>query len=411
MKVISVEAFALLAEPIGERYWGARAWSSSGAALGAYPVQARRRYAYSATIDTVLVRVETADGVVGWGECKAPVAARVTAALVTELLAPLVVGTSVDEIAVTWERMYAAMRVRGHDSGFWLEAIAGVDIALWDAWGRTLGQPVHRLLGGAFRTAVPVYASGIPAAPTGSGDAGLAAVRQTAQRLRDAGWTAAKVAIGVTPERDLASVAEVAAVLPTVYADAAGQYDLRQALHVGRGLQELGVGFFEMPVPPEQLDDYRTLAARLDLPLALDSLANRHRALEFLRAGALHVLQPDVCRAGGITETMRIAVLADAFGAQATPHVSIGSAVHFAASLQCAAAMPNLEVMEHWVGDNPLAAVAPDLDSPLPGPDGPMTRTVSTAPGLGITVDEPTVRRMAGRSADLTDNRLYQGSN
>ncbi len=167
MKVVSVEAFALLAEPIGERYWGARAWSSSGAALGTYPVQARRRYAYSATIDTVLVRVETADGVIGWGECKAPVAARVTAALVTELLTPLVVGTSVDEITVTWERMYAAMRVRGHDSGFWLEAIAGVDIALWDAWGHTLGVPVHRLLGGAFRTAVPVYASGIPAAPPG----------------------------------------------------------------------------------------------------------------------------------------------------------------------------------------------------------------------------------------------------
>ncbi len=99
---------------------------------------------------------------------------------------------------------------------------------------------------------------------------------------------------------------------------------------------------------------------------------------------------------------MRIAALADAFGAQATPHVSIGSAVHFAASLQCAAAMPNLEVMEHWAGENPLAAIAPDLDTPHPGPDGPMVRTVPTTPGLGITVDEATVRRLA-------DTRLWQG--
>jgi D-arabinonate dehydratase/D-galactarolactone cycloisomerase len=389
MKVVSAEAIPLRAAPIGGKYWGAQAWSDSGAELGTYPVQARRRYAYSPTIDTVLVRVETADGVVGWGECKAPVAARVTAALVEELLVPLVVGSPLDEIAVTWERMYAAMRVRGHDSGFWLEAIAGVDIALWDAWGRTLGQPVHKLLGGAFRVGVPVYASGIPAGPD------RAKVRDQAQALRDKGWTAAKVAIGTRPDHDLASVEEVAAVLSTVYADAAGQYDVRQALRVGRGLEALGVGFFEMPVPPEQIADYRTLAERLDLPLALDSLANRYQALEFLRAGALHVLQPDVCRAGGITETMRIAALADAFGAQATPHVSIGSAVHFAASLQCAAALPNLDVMEHWVGENPLAAIASDGVPPLPGPAGPMARSVPSAPGLGITVDEEAVRTLA----------------
>ncbi len=385
MKVVAVEAIPLRVPPPGEKYWGARTWGSlSGPG---YPTPARRRYAYSDTIDAVLVRLETADGVVGWGECKAPVAAPATAALVTELLAPLVTGTSLDEIAVTWERMYAAMRVRGHDSGFWLEAISGVDIALWDAWARTLGQPVHALLGGAFRERVPVYASGLPAASTPDG---LADLRARAEALRVNGWTAVKMAIGVSPEADLASVKEVRAVFDTVYADAAGQYDVRQALQVGRGLEALGIQFFEMPVPPENLDAYRELAGRLDLPLALDSLATAHRALDFLRTGALHILQPDVCRAGGITGTMRIAALADAFGAQATPHVSIGSAVHFAASLSCAAAMPNFTVMEHWIGDNPLAPVAPDLDTPVDG-----LRAVRRTPGLGITVDEAVVRRLA----------------
>jgi len=180
-------------------------------------------------------------------------------------------------------------------------------------------------------------------------------------------------------------------VLPTVYADAAGQYDVRQALRLGRGLQELGVGFFEMPIPPEDLAGYQILAGRLDIPLALDSLASPYRALEFLRAQALHVLQPDVCRAGGITGTMRIGALADSFGVQATPHVSIGSAIHFAASLQCAAAMPNIEVMEHWVGRNPLAAIASDLDVPQQVAGGPMVRVVPGAPGLGVTVDEQSV--------------------
>src|SRR5690606_18935343 len=137
----------LRAEP-AETYWGARTWSEGdGAVLATYPPASRRRYVYSPTVDTALVRVETSDGVVGWGEAKAPVGVRATCALVDDLLAPVVVGSRLDEIAVTWDRMYAGMRVRGHDAGFWLEAMSGVDIALWDAWGRTLGQPLYALLG------------------------------------------------------------------------------------------------------------------------------------------------------------------------------------------------------------------------------------------------------------------------
>jgi D-galactarolactone cycloisomerase len=379
MKITNISATALRKAPRGEAYWGARTWGEPAQASDDYPPPARRRYVYSATIDTVLVRADTDEGVTGWGECKAPVAATATAAIVTELLAPMVVGTNVNDIAVTWDRMYTAMRVRGHDAGFWLEALSGVDIALWDAWSRTLGQPIHALIGGAYRTEVPVYASGLPAA---SSDAELDSLRQNAQQLRDAGWTAVKVAIGTRPSWDVASVAAVCDAFETVFADAAGQYDMAQAVRVGRRLEELGVGFFEMPIPPEHVDGYARLAQTLDIPLALDSIPNRYRALEYLRAGALTVLQPDVCRAGGITEVMRISALADAFGAIATPHVSIGSPVHFAASLQCAAAMPNLHVMEHWIGDNPLDVIASDAQPPHQS-----RRVVTTSPGLGITVD------------------------
>jgi D-galactarolactone cycloisomerase len=392
VKIETIEAIPVLAAPMaGQTYWGARAWSSDlGADIDNYPVAVRRRFAYSATIDTVLVKVATEDGTIGWDECKAPVAAPVTAALVNSLLAPLVVGTSLDEIAVTWEGMYAAMRVRGHDSGFWLEAISGVDIALWDAWARYLNQPITALLGGVFRRDVPIYASGIPAIP---GPEGLRSVREQAQQLVERGYTAIKVAIGLQPESDLAAVREVKDILgPSgrVFVDAAGQYDVAQALRVGRALSDLEVGFFEMPIPPEDIHGYASLAAKLDTPLALDSITTRHRALEYLRLGALHVLQPDVCRAGGISEVMRIAALADAFGAIATPHVSIGSAIHFAASLQCGAAIPNLDILEQWIGANPLGtAIAADLDEPESS-----RRTVPKGPGLGIQIDEHAVRKL-----------------
>ena len=403
MKVVGIETFALRAEP-AETYWGARTWSA-GQRVTPYPPESRRHYLYSRTVDAALVRIETIDGVIGWGEAKAPVGVGATCTLIDELLAPLVTGSRVDEIAVTWDRMYAGMRVRGHDSGFWLEAISGVDIALWDAWGRTLGQPLHALLGGRQREQVPVYASGIPAAPAGSGADGLREVRAEAEKLRGLGYDAVKVAIGVDPDSDVASVAAVREVFDRVYADAAGQYDVRQALRVGRALEQLGVGFFEMPVPPENLDGYATLAARLDIPLALDSLAGRYRALQFLRRDALHVLQPDVCRAGGITETLRIAALADAFGVQATPHVSIGSAVHVAASLQCAAAIPNLEVMEYWIGTNPLgSSLATDLPAPAAG-----LLDVPRSPGLAVTIDEAAVRAGSLQQPAADDHPLDVG--
>ena len=393
MKVVALETFHVRGTP-SETYWGARTWSSNhGLTLGSYPPQARRRYIYAPTIDAVLVRVRTADGQEGWGEAKAPVGGTATKAIVDELLAPVVLGTDLDEISHTWDRMYAGMRVRGHDTGFWLEALSGVDIALWDAFSRATSKPLCTLLGGRYRDLLPVYASGIPAAAPGGGSAGLQEVRREAERLVGQGYTAVKVAVGALPDSDVASVKVVRDVFgdtAAVFADAAGQYDVYDAMQVGRRLTDLGVGFFEMPIPPENVDGYRRLAAQLQIPLALDSLATRHRALEFLRAGALHVLQPDVCRAGGITETMRIAALADAFGAQATPHVSIGSPVHIAASVQCAAAMPNFAVMEYWIGANPLS----DLATGTPIPQASRIRVPAT-PGLGVEVDATAVTGMA----------------
>lgn len=369
MKVTAIETFVMSVPQEGS-YWGAQTWD----------------FIYSDHVQAVLVRVETSEGVVGWGEAKAPVGPRATAAIIDELLAPIVLGSRVDEISRTWDRMYAGMRVRGHDSGFWLEALSGVDIALWDAFARTLNQPLHVILGGRYRDEVPVYASGISAAH-GSPDKARAA----ALAYREQGYRAVKVAIGNDPRKDIAVVEAVCDVFDEVYADAAGAYDFPQALRAGRELQRLGVRFFEMPIAPEFLDGYANLASKLDIPLALDSLASRYRAIEFLKRGALHVLQPDVCRAGGVTEVMRIAAVASSFGAQTTPHVSIGSAVHFAASLQCAAAIPDFTIMEHWAGSNPLGAlISADHDTPRDS-----RRAVPAAPGLGITVDEGAVRRTA----------------
>src|SRR5262249_38500087 len=157
---------------------------------------------------------------------------------------PLVVGGNPLEVRVLWERMYAAMRVRGHSTGFWLEAISGVDIALWDLAGHLLDQPIYALLGGAFRDRMRVYASGLPALHDGSDPSALDRLAELARGHVANGFTAMKMAIGHGIEHDVRAIETVRnAIGPDIdlFVDAAGVYEPQHALQLGRHLERLGV--------------------------------------------------------------------------------------------------------------------------------------------------------------------------
>jgi len=287
---------------------------------------------------------------------------------------------------VLWERMYAGMRVRGHRAGFYLEAMSGIDIALWDLTAQAAGVPIASLLGGVFRNPIRVYASGVAALDRHADSEALEALVHEAVRLRTEGYTGLKIALGRGIEGDLRSVRAVRERLGDdflIYTDAAGVYDRAQALKLGRELEALGVAWLEMPIPPEDVEGYGQLADALTLPIALDSLSSRYEVAEFIRRRGLDVVQPDVCRAGGITECRRIAELADAFGLAFAPHVSIGSAVHVAATLHLAAAMPNTMTSEYWIGDNPIGNAW--LKQPIAVVEGYVSLPVGTGLGIALT--------------------------
>ena len=401
MKIVKVETFAIQAQPTDKQaYWGSRTWGAEGASRAPelsseYPPPLRRRYLYSKTIDTVIVKLTTDDGMVGYGEAKAPVAPQATKQIIDLLLAEIVLGADPRETTVLWERMYAGMRVRGHRAGFYLEAIAGVDIALWDLSGKAAGRPIYQLLGGCFRNPVRVYASGIPALGQDASAAEFESLVEEARRIKDAGYTGLKMALGKGIKGDLHSVRAVREALGDdflIYTDAAGVYDRAQALLLGRKLEELACVWFEMPTAPEDVAGYGELAKALSIPISLDSLMSRYEVAEFIRAGGLDVVLPDVCRAGGITECRRIAELADAFGLAFAPHISIGSAIHFAASAHLATAMPNTITSEYWIGDNPLGNAI--LKKPLVLANGYLHTPAQ--PGLGIDIDEEALKKLVG---------------
>lgn len=392
MKITKIESFAIQASPIDKQaYWGSRAWGREDAARTElskeYPPPQRRRCLYSKTIDTVLVKITTDNGMVGWGEAKAPVAPQATKEIVDRLLADVVLGTDPHDVTVLWERMYAGMRIRGHRAGFYLEAISGVDIALWDLIGKAAGLPLYRLMGGCFRNPVRVYASGLLALDVCAPAESFELLAEDARRIRFRGFTGLKMALGRGLAGDVKSVRTVREALGNdfiIYVDAAGAYDRAQALRLGRELEQLSVGFLELPIFPEDIDGYVELAKSLTIPIAMDTLTSRYEARDFVARGGLDIVQPDVCRAGGITECRRIAELADAFGVAFAPHVSIGSAIHIAATGHLATSMPNTITSEYQIGENPLGNCI--LKQPLVLENGYLY--TPDGAGLGIEIQE-----------------------
>ncbi len=339
-------------------------------------------------VSIVLVEIETVDGVTGYGECLGRFGARAYTSLINEVLAPRLLGQNAFDIRRLWQHM--RMALSGRAGGMLLEAIAGVDIALWDVVGKALGQPVHRLLAGVGRPMVDCYASSLNWAEPEQ-------MQDQARLVLALGFKAIKVKIGQPVARAIEAATRVReAVGPQVRlaADANWAFSLDQAVAVGHALHALDYWFFEEPIAAEDLAGYAHLRRTLCVPLAAgESDYTTAHAAELLRDRLVGFIQPDVARAGGISETRDIATLAQAFHVGYAPHVGWSGAVCVAASLQLAAAMPAFVSFECMFIANPLR-------------DGLSTEPVGAAdtlvngqlvvpqgPGLGISINWDAVER------------------
>jgi D-galactarolactone cycloisomerase len=377
-QITSVRTFCLKL-PSADPYLGS---APAGSEPAGYFVRPPWRSLYSHAYETLLVRLETGDGHVGWGEALAPVAPEVPRAVIDTMLAPRLTGADGDAPRPVSARLAGLMRERGHLVGHQADALAACDIALWDLAGQIAGLPVARLAGGAFRTAVPVYISGLPR-PTDPERAELAAgwARQ--------GFGAVKLALGHGVEQDLATFDAVAGAAPglAIGIDAHWAYTRPEAERLGLELDRRDAWFLEAPLAPEDVRGHRDLARRIVTPVAVgEALRNRFEFSDWLGRGALDLCQPDVARTG-ITEALEIASLAAAVHVRVAPHHSVGLGIALAAGLQYAAAIENLEVFEYQPTTLPHANRI--LADPI-GLDGSSFR-LPAGPGLGIAVDEQAV--------------------
>ncbi|WP_241825478.1 mandelate racemase/muconate lactonizing enzyme family protein [Micromonospora sp. CB01531] len=372
-----------------EPYLGTTSVTGSAEPLPGYAVRHPWRSIYSPRFETLLVRLTTTSGATGWGEALAPVAPEVPAEVVRRLLAPVLIGADPTRVRPLSAALRDLMRERGHLGGHQGDALAAVDIALWDLAGRLAGLPVHELLGGAFREHVPTYVSGLPSRD--DGERGVLAAEWAAK-----GVERIKLHLGHSVDADLATVDAVRAAAPSVAlaVDAHWRYDLSAATRLGRGLAARGVLFLEAPLAPEDLAGHTDLARRIDLPVAVgEALRHRYEFLPWLRERAVGLVQPDVARTG-ISEAMAVAELAAANHLPIAPHHSVGLGVALAAGLQVSAAAELFTVFEY----QPMATVVGQriLAAPLPG--GPDGFAVPNGPGLGIEVDDHTVSALSEES-------------
>ena len=291
-----------------------------------------------------LVEVETDQGVTGWGECFGPGnIARANKAIVEQVIQPMVLGMDPMDRDVIWHKVYNLMRDHGQ-KGMPLQALSGVDIALWDIAGKVAGLPIHALLGGAHRRDVPVYGYGMMLRPEPATEL-VARFREEAAAIKEMGFAATKMKVGLGPKDDIRLAEAVREGVGEGFpfmVDANHCYTTADAFTVGRALGELGAYWFEEPVAPEDRAGYAELRAGLDVHISGgEAEFTRWGWRDLLESRGLDIAQPEVCALGGITEYQRVLALCHAHFTPVVNHVW-GSAIAVAANLHLLAAMPPL---------------------------------------------------------------------
>lgn len=361
-----------------------------------------------ASFDSVLVRVETACGLVGHGEAKEEVGSSANchalADLINHKFAPLLVGEDPRDIVRLSERLYNGTRdhyALAHGRvfpalgrrGSHVCAIGGIDIALWDLLGQSLGAPVWRLLGGRKAERMPAYASGGWADAEGIG-------AQLLSYVQRGGFRSVKMRVGVIDGPVTGSVRRVKAAREALgpdiglMCDAHGTYSVTEAKQFCRQVEDCHLTWFEEPVTADDPRGMAEVRASTSVPIAAgESEFNRFDFRNLAELRAADIFQPDLAICGGITEAMRIGAIASAFNLRLAPHLWTG-ATAFAAGMHVAAASPAGFILEYSLGANPLLHELVEEDFPVT--DGFVD--IPDRPGLGITVDSAFVQRYGVRS-------------
>ncbi len=300
-----------------------------------YVIRAFNGTVYPLSDRSVLVRVRDSDGVEGWGETYGLVAPRATVEIIKDLFAPYLLASQPQAPDAVWDALYGLMRVRGYWGGYYADALAAIDIALWDLLGRQQQESLQALLGAPGGGTIDAYVSGLPR-PT------PAARQELAAQWAERGFVSLKIPISDAGGDLVGEVAGLRAILPPdhrIAVDLHWSYSAGETIALSRALDPYGLWFLEAPVEPENVVAQAEVAAGISVPLALgEEWRTLWDYLPRRAAKACSIVQPEMGHTG-VTQFMRIGQAAREAGATVIPHATIGLGIFMAASLRAAAAL------------------------------------------------------------------------
>jgi len=344
-----------------------------------------------------LVAVKTDTGVVGVGSV---FTSDLLVGAALEVLKPLLIGESALEPERVSEKL--------HQNTFWLgrggsvtHAISGVDIALWDIFGKVTGQPIGRFFGGRLREKVMPYASLLMEEPK--------IMTANLKNLRSQGFRAFKIGWGsfgrIDTKNDellVKSAREAIGEDSFLAVDAGGsdaywRGNLRWAINASRMLADYNVGWFEEALRPDDLEGFKELRKQSSVPISGGEVLTRRQSFTpFLTGGAFDIIQPDVTKVGGISEFIKIATIAEEFGVRVIPH-GWNTAIGLAADLQLASAIVSADKVEYCTG----SAYVDDLSAKPWKLDADGCLDIPSLPGIGFDLDAKKVEKYSGISGFL----------
>ncbi len=375
------------------------------------PIEASRQHRSDfgrlTTFDAAILRIETNDGIVGWGEGKNAAGSAGTYGTLVDMLnhevGPKLIGRDPADISAIWEMLYNGVRhemaaISGHAMpdiarrGLSVAAISAVDMALWDILGKSLGVPVWKLLGGRKADRLPAYASGVGRVRTG-----LASSSSPILRLAVSSPSRSRVgAMDRAPHVSASRVrAAREAIGPDVdlMVDAHGTYTVAEAKRFIQMVADCDLAWFEEPVIADDKPGMAEVRAAGNVPIAAgESEATRFAFRDLAMLRAADIFQPDPAFCGGITEAMRISSLASAFNLRFAPHLWAGAPCFFSGLHLCAAS-PASFVIEYSLGANPM--IHDLVEDTVSVKDGMIE--IPDRPGLGFTINQRVLEAHAQR--------------
>ncbi|GHC76516.1 mandelate racemase/muconate lactonizing enzyme family protein [Limoniibacter endophyticus] len=381
-RVKNVEAFTLTI-PRDTPYLGSSRPGEEPNAKG-YLVRQNNKTIYPIFDRSILVRVETENGIIGWGETYGIVAPGAVLALIADVIADFVIGRNPLDPAPIHDDLYDLMRVRGYTGGFYLDALAAVDIALWDIAARLAGVPLVNMLGGKRRKSLPAYISGLP-------EKTRVERAELAVRWQDRGFNSFKFASPVADDgvaAEMESLRKKLGGAARIACDMHWNHSAHEAIALIKAMEAYDLWFAEAPVRTEDINGLARVADKILTAVAVgEEWRTVHDMVLRVRHAGISIVQPEMGHKG-ITEFMRIGQLAHAHHLEVIPHATIGAGIFLAASLHASFALPTVTTHEfqHSIFEPNRRLLRGDMDCR----EG--FYHLPTGPGLGV---EPSEEAMA----------------